>query len=158
MAKAANPIPSGYHSITPSLVCKNAAQAIEFYKKAFSADVRSRMATPDGKVAHAELKIGDSMVFVADEFPEMGAVAPPPGFTFGLYLYVDDVDAVFKSALDAGAKVHQPLQDQFWGDRNGSLIDPFGYRWGVATHVEDIAPEEMKRRSEEFMKKMAAQG
>ena len=158
MAKAAKSIPAEYHSITPALICKNAAKAIDFYKRAFGAEVRSRMDGPDGKVAHAELKIGDSMFFVSDEFPDMGAVAPPPGVTFGLYLYVDDVDTVFKRAVDAGAKVHMPVQDQFWGDRNGSLIDPFGYRWGVATHVEDLTPEEMKRRSQEFMAKMASQG
>ena len=158
MAKAAKPIPSEYHSITPALICKNAAKAIEFYKQAFGAELRGRMDAPDGKVAHAEMKIGDSIFFVSDEYREMGAVAPPPGVTFGLYLYVEDVDAVFKAAVDAGAKVHMPLQDQFWGDRNGSVIDPFGYRWGVATHIEDLTPEEMERRGKEYMQKMTSQG
>jgi len=158
MANPVKPIPEGYHTITPSLICKNAAQAIEFYKKAFGAVERARMATPDGKIGHAEMKIGDSIFFVSDEFPQMGALAPTPDVPFGLYLYVDGVDAVFRRAVDAGAKVLMPVQDQFWGDRNGSLLDPYGYRWGISTHVEDITPEEMDRRSKAFMQRMAAQG
>lgn len=158
MANPAKPIPEGYHTITPSLICKNAAQAIEFYKKAFGAVERSRMPMPDGKIGHAELKIGNSIFFIADEFPGMGAVAPTSMGAFYLFLYVDDVDAVLNRAVAAGATVTMPVQDQFWGDRFGKVSDPFGYQWGIATHKEDVSPEEMDRRSKAFMQKMAAQG
>ncbi|HSC45186.1 MAG TPA: VOC family protein [Candidatus Acidoferrum sp.] len=148
-------IPEGFHAITPGLTCKNAAQAIELYKKAFGAKERSRMAGPDGRVMHAELQIGDSMLFVADEFPGMSAApqsgAPP---SQSLYVYVQDVDATFKQALSAGCKEGMALTDMFWGDRFGKVIDPFGHHWNLATHKEDVAPAEMERRSKEWMAQM----
>jgi PhnB protein len=155
MSNPVKPIPDGYHSITPSLICKNAAKAIEFYKKAFGAQEHMRMPTPDGKIVHAELKIGDSIIFVSDEFPSMGANPPKAGGS-SVFLYVKDADAVFKSAVTAGASPDMPLQNQFWGDRYGKVSDPFGHQWGIATHVEDVSPEEIDRRSKEFAKKMAA--
>ncbi len=157
IANNVKPIPDGYHSITPSLTCKGAAKAIEFYKKAFGAQERMSMPTPDGKIIHAELKIGDSHIFVNDEFPQMGAIAPtsPSGFDI-FFLYVEDVDATFNSAVATGATVTMPVMDMFWGDRYGKLTDPFGYQWGIATHQEDVTPEEMDRRGKEFAKKMAA--
>jgi PhnB protein len=156
MPNSAKPIPEGYHSITASLVCKDAARAIEYYKKVFGAQEKMRMPTPDGKIGHAELKIGDSNIFVSDEFPQMGAVAPTGPGSIYLFLYVPDADAVFKGAVSAGARVDMPLVDQFWGDRYGKVTDPFGHQWGIATHTEDVSPEEMDRRSSEFARKMAA--
>lgn len=156
MPNTVKPVPEGFHSITPSLVCKDAARAIEFYKKAFGAQERMRMPTPDGKIGHAELKIGDSIIFLSDEFPQMGALAPTSPSGCGLNLYVPEVDAVFNRAISAGATATMPVADMFWGDRYGKLNDPFGYQWGIATHIEDVAPEEMDRRSKEFAKKMAA--
>jgi PhnB protein len=156
MAKAARAIPEGYHTITPSLTCKNAAQAIEFYKKAFGAKEKFRMEGPGGSVGHAELTIGDSNIMVNDEFPGM-VTAPSGEGGHYLFLYVDDCDAVFNAAVAAGAKVTMPLADQFWGDRMGKLADPYGYSWGVATHVEDVTPEEVDRRSKEWMAKAAGQ-
>jgi PhnB protein len=154
----AKPIPEGYHTVTPSLICKDAGSAIEFYKNAFGAVERVRMPSPDGKVGHAELKIGDSMIFVSDEMPQMGAVAPTAMGGFYLFLYVEDVDTVFNRAIAAGARSTMPVQDMFWGDRCGKLSDPFGYRWGIATHTEDVAPEEMDRRAKAWMAKSAAAG
>jgi PhnB protein len=154
---AVKPIPEGYHSVTPSITCRDAAAAIEFYKRAFDARETVRMASPDGKVSHAEIKIGDSIIFVADEFPGMSAApsgSTPPSVY--LFLYVNDVDSVFNDAIGAGARAEMPVQDMFWGDRYGKLLDPFGHHWGLATHVEDVAPEEMERRGAEFMKKAAA--
>ncbi|MGB2886644.1 MAG: VOC family protein [Candidatus Acidiferrales bacterium] len=155
---AVKPIPEGYHSVTPALTCRDAAQAIEFYKKAFGAREVMRMPSPDGKIMHAELKIGDSTLFLGDEFPGM-SVAPsasslPSSY---LFLYVPDADSVFNSALAAGARAEMPVQDMFWGDRYGKLKDPFGHHWGVATHKEDVAPEEMERRSAAFFAKAAGQ-
>ncbi len=159
MAKLVKAIPEGYHSITPSLTCRSAAQAIEFYKKAFGAQELHRMASPDGKVSHAELKIGDSVLMLNDEFTSMSAAptstTPPSSY---LFLYVADVDAVFNSAVQAGARVEMPVQDMFWGDRYGKLTDPAGHQWGIATHVEDVAPEEMGRRAAAFFAKAAGQG
>jgi PhnB protein len=155
MAAKVKPIPDGFHSITPGLVCKDAARAIEFYKKAFGAKERMRMPTPDGKIGHAELQIGDSIFFLGDEFPQMGTVAPTGPQSVSLFVYVEDVDAVFKRAVAAGARVDMPVTDQFWGDRYGKLTDPFGHHWGIATHTEDVSPEEMDRRAKEFAKKMA---
>ena len=155
MSNPVKPIPDGYHSITPSLVCKNASRAIEFYKKVLGAEERMRMAGPDGKIGHAELKIGDSIVFISDEFPAMGNNPPKAGGSV-LFLYVKDADAVFKAAVAAGAQADMPLENQFWGDRYGKVTDPFGHQWGIATHVEDVSPDEMDRRSKEFAKKMAA--
>ncbi len=154
----AKPIPEGYHSITPSLICRGAESAIEFYKSAFGAVERMRMPSPDGKIGHAEIQIGDSIVFVSDEMPQMGAVAPTAMGGFYLFLYVDDVDTVFNRAIAAGARSTMPVQDMFWGDRHGKLTDPFGYQWGIATHTEDVAPEEMDRRAKAWMAKAAAAG
>ncbi len=153
---AVRPIPEGYHSITPALTCREAGRAIEFYKKAFGATEIARMAAPDGKITHAELRIGDSVIFVADEFPGMSA-APTATKTPSVYfyLYVKDADAVFNGAVAAGCRADMPLTNMFWGDRYGKLTDPFGHAWGIATHVEDVTPEEMDRRAAEFMSKMA---
>lgn len=150
------PIPEGYHSITPSLTCRDAAKAIDFYKKVFGASEIMRMPGPSGKIGHAELRIGDSVFFVNDPFPGMSA-APESGGApvIYLFLYTADVDSVFNRAVQAGCRVDMPLADMFWGDRFGKITDPFGHQWGLATHVEDVAPEEMKRRAEEWTKKMA---
>ena len=159
MAKATNPIPQGYHTITPSLTCRDAAKAIDFYKKAFGAQELMRMPSPDGsKVSHAEIKIGDSVVFVSDEFPGMSA-APAPTTTpsYSLFLYIEDVDTVFNRAIAAGARADMPMQDMFWGDRYGKVTDPFGHQWGLAMHIEDVAPEEIGRRAQEFFAKAAGQ-
>lgn len=159
MASAVKPIPEGYHSITPALTCRDAARAIDFYKAAFGATEIMRMASPDGKVMHAELKIRDSVFFIADEFPGMSAApsmsAPNKGSY--LFLYVENVDAVFGKAAANGSRVEMPVTDMFWGDRYGKLTDPFGHQWGIATHIEDVAPEEMKRRSAAWMAKAAGQ-
>jgi PhnB protein len=146
----AQPIPEGYHTITPSLVVKGAAEAIEFYKRAFGAEELCRMPMPgpDGqvKIGHAELKIGNSWLFLADEFPSYGVVGPNGSSPVTIHLYVTDVDAVFNRAVEAGATVKMPLANMFWGDRYGKLTDPFGHSWSVATHVEDVPPEEMPKR------------
>lgn len=143
----AKPIPDGYHSVTPYLVVKGAAAAIDFYKKAFGATELFRMPMPGGVIGHAELQIGNSRIMLADECPEMGAVAPqPPGSPVGLMIYCEDVDTVFNRAVSAGGKVMRPLQDQFYGDRSGTIIDPFGHKWTVATHKEDVPKEEMEKR------------
>jgi PhnB protein len=141
------PIPEGYHSITPYLSIKGAAQALEYYKKAFGATELFRM-EHEGKIGHAEMKIGDSPFMLADEFPEMGFVSPQTlgGSPVGIMIYVDDVDNVFKQAIDAGAVEKKPVQDQFYGDRSGTLTDPFGHVWTVATHKEDVSPEEIDKR------------
>jgi PhnB protein len=148
MSKA-KPIPKGYHTATPYLIIKGAAKAIEFYKKAFGAAEMTRMTQPDGRVGHAEIKIGDSLIMLADEFPEMGARSPQSlgGSPVSILLYVQDVDALTSQAITAGAKVVRPVKDQFYGDRSGSLEDPFGHQWHIATHVEDVPPEEMKKRA-----------
>jgi len=148
MAKAKQ-IPEGYHTATPYLIIKDAAQAIEFYKKAFGATEVMRFAQPDGKIGHAEIKIGDSHIMLADEFPEMGARSPQTlgGSPVSILLYVEDVDAQAKLAVAAGAKVVRPVKDQFYGDRSGSFEDPFGHQWHIATHVEDVAPDEMRKRA-----------
>jgi PhnB protein len=158
MQNNVRPIPEGYHSISPAITCKKAAAAIDFYKKAFGATEINRMDGPGGMVMHAELRIGDSVFFVSDEFPGMSA-APSPGATPSsyLFLYADDADATFNRAVAAGATATMPLADMFWGDRYGRLTDPFGHSWGVATHVEDVAPEEMQRRSAEWTAKMSKQ-
>jgi PhnB protein len=142
-------IPEGYHTATPYLIIKGAAKAIEFYKKAFGAQEMMRMAQPDGRIGHAEIKIGDSPIMIADEFPEMGARSPQSlgGSPVSILLYVEDVDAFAKQAVTAGAKVVRPVKDQFYGDRSGSFEDPFGHQWHIATHVEDVAPEEMHKRA-----------
>lgn len=143
------PIPEGYHSVTPYLSVKGATDAIEFYKKAFGAVELFRMAGPDGKVAHAEIKIGDSPIMLADEFPDMQFFSPTTlgGSPVGIMIYVDDVDKIYKQSLESGGQEIKPLQDQFYGDRSGTFKDPFGHIWTVATHKEDVSEDEMKRRA-----------
>jgi PhnB protein len=145
---AVSPIPEGYYSVTPYLIFTGADKAIEFYKKVFGATEFMRFDSPDGKVAHAELEIGNSKIMVAEEYPDRGFKSPQTvgGSASGIMLYVADVDGVFGRAVQAGATVHQPIKDQFYGDRSGTLIDPFGHFWTVATHVEDVSVEEMQRR------------
>lgn len=143
-----NHIPEGYHAVTPYLVIKGAAAAIEFYKKVFAATEVMRMPQADGRIGHAELKIGDSHIMMADEFPERDIRGPQ---AFGdspvsLMVYVEDVDSVFKKALASGAKMKKPVEDQFYGDRSGTLTDPFGHQWTISTHTEDVSPEEMQKR------------
>jgi PhnB protein len=146
-----NPIPEGYHSVTPYLAVKNAGEAIDWYKRAFGASELMRY-EDQGKVMHAEIKIGDSIVMLADEWPDMGHLSPQTlGNTpVGLMLYVDDVDTTFRRAVDAGATEERPLADQFYGDRTGTLCDPYGHRWTIGTHVEDVSDDEMKQRMEQF--------
>jgi PhnB protein len=150
---AIKPIPDGYHSITPYLIVNGAANAIDFYKHAFGAVELMRMPGPDGKLGHAEIRIGDSVIMLADEHPEMGYRSPKSlgGSAVSLVVYVERVDDVFGRAVAKGAKQLQPIKDQFYGDRSGTLQDPFGHTWTVATHVEDVPPEEMRRRAEKFM-------
>ena len=144
----AKPIPEGYHSVTPYLIINGATEAIDFYKKAFGATELFRMPAPEGKIGHAEIKIGDSPIMLADEFPEMGYKSPQSlgGSPVSLMIYVADVDTVFKQAIAAGGKEQRPVKDQFYGDRSGTLEDPFGHVWHVATHKEDVSSEEMERR------------
>jgi PhnB protein len=137
-------IPDGFHAVTPYLTVKDAGQAIDFYKRAFGARERMRMPMPDGKVAHAELQIGDSIIMLGEECPEHGSVSP-----VGLALYVDSVDNTFERAVEAGASAKEAPEDKFWGDRAGSVTDPFGHKWMLLTHVEDVPPEEMKKRMAE---------
>jgi PhnB protein len=143
------PIPEGYHSVTPYLIVRGGADAIEFYKKAFGAVELFRFPSPDGKIGHAEIKVGNSPIMLADEFPDMGYKGPQSlgGSPVSLMIYVDDVDTVFQQAVDAGATVKEALQDKFYGDRMGTVIDPFGHRWHLATHKEDVSVEEMQRRA-----------
>ena len=148
-------IPEGFHTITAGLICKKASAAIDLYKKAFGAKEISRMAGPNGQIVHAELQIGDSHLFLSDEFPGM-AVAPTAGAppSQSLYLYVEDVDATYKQAIAAGCSEGMPVMNMFWGDRFGKVVDPEGHHWNLATHVEDVEPAEMERRSQEWMKQM----
>jgi len=147
------PIPDGYPQITPSLVIDGAAAAIDFYGSVLGTTVRLRMDGPDGKVGHAELQLGDSLIMLADEFPDMGFVGPRTvgGSPVTLSVYVDDVDAVFAKALSAGAKELRPIENQFYGDRSGQFEDPFGHRWSVATHIEDVPDDEMMKRAQQAM-------
>src|SRR5436190_14999323 len=145
------PVPEGYHSLTPGLIVDNAAEAIEFYKRAFGARELGRMTAPDGKqVWHAELQIGDSRLMLSDEFPEHGARGPKAlgGTASSLHIYVENADAAFQRAVDAGATVSMPLMDAFWGDRYGKVTDPFGHQWGIATRQEEVSEEEMMRRAQ----------
>jgi PhnB protein len=150
-----SPIPKGFHSVTPYLIVKGAAQAIDYYKKVFGATELFRMDGPGGKVGHAELQIGDSRIMLADENPSMGqgyTSASSLGATpVSLYLYVPDVDRVVERAVAAGAKTLRPVEDQFYGDRSGQIQDPFGHLWGIATHVEDVSPAEMEERAKKVM-------
>ena len=150
---AVRPVPEGFHTITPSLVVQNAAQAIDFYKRALGAEEVMRMATPDGKIGHAELKIGDSIIFLSDEFPNMGTCKSPQtlgGCTSTLNLYVKDVDSLFQRAISAGGKTTMPVADMFWGDRYGTFTDPFGCAWGIGTHKADLSPQEIEKRAKDF--------
>jgi len=155
---ATKAIPDGYHSATPYLIVKGAANAIDYYKRAFGATELFRMADENGTVGHAEIRIGDSVIMLADETP--GAVCHTPrslgGTSVGLMIYVNDVDSVFKRAVEAGGKSLRPLTNQFYGDRSGTLEDPYGHIWTVATHVEDVPPEELKRRAQQAMKSPSA--
>lgn len=156
MANAVKPIPERYQSVTPNLVCRNATSAIEFYKKALGATEVSRMPGPDGKIMHAELKIGDSAFFLHDPIgPNAANAEGTPGSGISLHLYVTDADAVFNKAVQAGARQVMPIADAFWGDRYGVVMDPYGHQWGIATHIEDVAPEEIARRQKEFFAKAA---
>jgi PhnB protein len=159
MSPAVKAIPEGYHSITPHLVSPDANAAIEFYKKAFGAkELGGRALGPDGKVMHAELKIGDSIIFINDPMGPASAKGPEPKIhPLTLHLYVESADAVFKSAVAAGARVEMPLENMFWGDRYGKLVDPFGQSWAIATRVENVSPQDMERRMKEFMTKAAGQ-
>ncbi len=151
--KRAQPIPAGYHTATPYLVCRGAAGAIDFYKRAFGAKEKMRMPGPDGRVAHAEIQIGDSRVMLGDEWPEMGAKSPEMlgGSAGSVFLYVKNVDAFTSKAIGAGATVLMPIQDMFWGDRYGKLKDPFGHEWSVATHKEDLTAKQMAKRAQSAM-------
>ncbi len=153
------PIPDGYHTITPVITVRDAVRAIEFYKQAFGAKERGVMKGPDGKVMHAELMIGDSIVMLSDEFPHYGVSSPESvgGCSSSLHIYLDGVDAAFERAVQAGAKVEMPLMDQFWGDRHGKLKDPFGHCWSIATHVKDLSMDEMKSGMDEAMEKFKMQ-
>ena len=149
----ANPIPDGYPRVMPYLIVDGAAGAIDFYTSVLGATERMRMPAPDGKVGHAELQLGDSLIMLADEFPDMDARGPRTlgGTPVSLMVYVEDADAAFDRAIQAGAKSLQPVEDKFYGDRSGRFEDPFGHRWDVATHVEDVPPDEMAKRAAEAM-------
>ncbi len=153
------PIPDGFHSITPSLVINNANEAIEFYKKAFDAKEIYRFPTPDGKILHAMIQIGDSFVMMSDEFPTMGLKSPSSigGTAVTLHLYVKDADKIFKQAIDSGAVVTMPIMDAFWGDRYGLVIDPYGHSWAIATHKIDMTPEGMRKAGEEYFASLSKQ-
>jgi PhnB protein len=150
------PVPDGYHTVTPYLTVANASEAIEFYKRAFGAEETVRMNGPDGSIGHAELQIGDSKLMLSDPFPQSSVQAPTTvgATTASVFLYVDDVDAAFGRAVDAGAKVEMPLEDMFWGDRFGTVTDPFGHVWSMASHVEDVSPEEIEERAQAAMAAM----
>jgi PhnB protein len=154
MAQPVKAVPEGQPTVTPALVCKGAARAIDFYKQVFGAKELHRMEGPGGSIGHAELKIGNSKIMLNDEFSGM-AMAPSGCTAHTLYVYFEDCDAVFNRAVAGGAKAVMPVTNQFWGDRYGVFDDPFGHRWGVATHVEDVAPEELGRRAKEWMAKAA---
>jgi PhnB protein len=151
------PIPEGYHALTPSIAVENAAEAIEFYKRAFGAKERMRMSTPMGTIGHAELEIGDSVLMLADPQPQ-SSVKPPKeigGTSVGIFMYVDDVDEVAQQVIDAGGSVIMPIEDQFWGDRFGAVADPYGHEWLIATHKEDLSPEEIAERGKKAFAAMS---
>jgi PhnB protein len=151
------PIPEGYHNVTPYLFVRGATAAIDFYKNIFGATEIMRMPGPNGRIMHAELRIGDSIVMLADEDPRRGIMSPQTigGYSVGLHVYVENVDVVIQKAVESGAKLLRPIVNQFYGDRTGSLLDPFGHMWSVATHVEDVSPEEMKKRMTAAMSQTA---
>jgi PhnB protein len=152
-------IPDGYHVVTPYLTVRDAAQAIDFYKKAFGAEQTVRMDSPDGKVMHAEIRIGDSVVMLGDENPQMGSNSPQTlgGTTAGLMIYSENIDQAFDRAIKAGAKAISPPADMFWGDRYGQLVDPFGHKWSLGQHIRDVSPAEMVKAQEEWMKQQQEQ-
>ena len=154
---AVKPVPEGYHTITPFLALDDAAGAIQFYKRAFGATERTIMPAPDGRVAHAEIQIGDSVVMLSDMFEQSQGKTPKAagGTTVGLFLYVDDVDELFKQAIDAGATATMEPDNMFWGDRFARVTDPYGHDWQIATHVEDVTPEDMEARAKEAMASMS---
>jgi PhnB protein len=156
MAKTSQAIPKGYHTVTPSICVAGAAKAIEFYKKALGAEEIMRFPGPDGKLIHAEIRVGDSVIMLGDEMPEQGARSPKSygGTPVSFFVYRENVDAEWKRAVDAGAKEVMPLQDMFWGDRTGCLEDPFGHRWWLAQHIQDLTPEEIQRNAEAFFSQM----
>ena len=156
MAKKAQAVPQGYHSVTPSLVVADAAKAIEFYKKALGAEEIMRFPAPDGSIMHAEIQIGDSRIMLGEEMPEQGGKSPKSlgGTPVGFFVYGEDVDAAWKRAVNAGAREVQPLADQFWGDRTGCLEDPFGHRWWLAQHLQDLTPDELRKNAEAFFSQM----
>ncbi len=149
MPNTVKPIPDGYHTVTPYIVVTSAAQAIEFYRKAFGAENTVCMKSPDGKIMHAEIKIGNSIVMLGEESPQMGCVAPvsQKGSTVSFYIYVRDADAAFQQAVKAGAETVMPVSDMFWGDRHGQVKDPFGHRWSLATHKEDLTDGQIRERA-----------
>ena len=149
---AVKPIPDGYHTVTPYIIVKNCAAALDWYKRAFGAEERDRCPMPDGRIGHAEIQIGDSRLMLADEFPEMNAKSPQTlgGTPFGICLYVLDSDASFQRAVAAGATVERPIADQFYGDRSGTIIDPYGHKWTLSTHKRDVSKDEIERAMKQF--------
>jgi len=154
MTKQVKPVPEGYHSVTPYLVVHDAARALDFYQRVFGAKEIVRMNNPQGRVGHAEIRIGDSILMLAEETPNSGVRSPQSvnGSTVSIFVYLEDVDSVFNKALSAGAQEVQRPADMFWGDRYGRLTDPFGHSWSLATHIEDVTPEEIGRRAQEAAK------
>jgi PhnB protein len=152
MAPKVNPIPQGYHTVTPSIVVRGAEEALDFYRKAFNAEETLRMPGPDGKIIHAEFRIGNSVMMLGDEMPDMGAKSPLSlgGSPVSFFIYLENVDEAWQRAINAGAKQVMPLADMFWGDRAGCVDDPFGHHWWLAQHVADLTPEEIKKGQEEF--------
>lgn len=157
MAARTQAIPKGHHTVTPNIMVAGAAKAIDFYKKAFGAQEVMRFPTPDGKILHAEIKVGDSMIMLGDEMPEHGGKGPKSigGTPVSFFIYSENVDAAWKQAIDAGGKQVMALEDQFWGDRSGCLEDPFGHRWWLAQHIKDVPPEELKKGAETAFAQMA---
>jgi uncharacterized glyoxalase superfamily protein PhnB len=161
IVRGVEPIPKGFHTVTPCLMVRGADRALEFYRKAFGAEIHDRLTGPDGKsVIHAQIKVGDSFIFLGDEVPGMGGGAPEKygGSPASLHLYVEDVDAAVERAVKAGAEIRMPVADMFWGDRYAKVADPFGYEWGLATRREDLTPDEIRRGAEEFFKKQPGGG
>jgi PhnB protein len=156
MANAVKPIPDGYHTLTPYLIVKGVKEALDYYEKAFDANVFVQMPAPDGKIVHAEFRIGDSALMIGEEMPDarQGYRGPAAlgGTPVGLMIYVNDVDAQFAKAVEAGGKIEKPITNQFYGDRSGTITDPFGHKWTIATHIEDVSEEELGRRFNEMMK------
>lgn len=157
MASRINEVRKGFHTVTPVLTVKDGSRAIDFYKRAFGAEELLRVDGPEGKIVHAELKIGDSIIMLSDEMPQGSCRSPQAlgGTAVNIFLYVKDVDQVFNRAVAAGAKIAMPLSDMFWGDRYGQITDPFGHSWSLATHKEDVPPEELRKRAKTAMAKMA---